>query len=150
MELWLILFFILTCGARKTRKPDKPNVILILADDLGWNEVSWLVDLEPQCDIGCQRYLEEISYHMWSRFSIFRHNERIKTPTLQVGHYCLFIFLVTNIASPESLQARTETGEVLRHTKMFSIKSSAHDWDVSFQVNYRLFKGERKYLEIFY
>merc|ERR1712183_346883 len=54
MGLWLILFFTVACSiARKTRRPDKPNIILILADDLGWNEVSW-------------------------------HNERIKTPTLQI------------------------------------------------------------------
>ena len=46
MGLWWILFFAVSSWtARKYRRPDKPNIILILADDLGWNEVSWLVNV---------------------------------------------------------------------------------------------------------
>ena len=47
MKVWWKLVFALSCTARRARRPDKPNIILILADDLGWNEVSWLVNLEP-------------------------------------------------------------------------------------------------------
>lgn len=115
MELWLILFLALSGTARRNRRPDKPNIILILADDLGWNEVSWLVKLEPRV-ISIQ-----VCYEMLLWLSIFRHNERIKTPNMQVQNYCLFAYLCWESDRSEPLQPRTKTGEILRHTKMFPI-----------------------------
>ena len=41
--LIIFIFCFLTSGAKKRHRTltKKPHIILILADDLGWNEVSW-------------------------------------------------------------------------------------------------------------
>jgi hypothetical protein len=86
--LGFVLYFITSDARKNHRKIDsKPHIILILADDLGWNEVSW-------------------------------HNNRIKTPYMEVCRGLVYTYLGWNEVFWDNRGIKTRVGVYLRWNKV--------------------------------
>ena len=73
----------------------------------------------------------------------------LKLPIYRSDSIFLILYICVKTVSSGPLQTRSQTGEILRHTEMFPIKSSAYDWDVSLQVNFQTFKKENTLIKSF-
>ncbi len=62
----VLVFVVLACNTAAANEPDQPNIVIILADDLGWNAVGYHNDevWTPNIDRLCSEGVELTNFHV--------------------------------------------------------------------------------------